>query len=139
MVTTKSGASTSPDKDREGNSNQAFKSPESLPTAIAKSTMKFDLAFQHLLDIVLKLRAKHCIQFLFKNDKIFTLQDMLSLERDDIIELNYKDQSKTLIPIKKHGIGFISSVQRLLHFLSCNGADIYKDWGSISRDNFTSF
>lgn len=64
---------------------------------------------------------------------------MLSLESDDIFKLQYKDQNGAVLLIKKYVIGHILSVQRLLYFLSCNGAAIYKDWSFISCDDFTSF
>ena len=115
MVTTKSGLSTISEKDTASNSKQTFKSALTLSTPTIKSKMKLDLALQHILDTVLTLRQEHCIRSCFDNDDICTLQEMLSPERDDIIELQYKDQSRSLLPIKKHRIGLIISTQRLLH------------------------
>ena len=135
---TKSGKNTNP-TDTADTSKQASITALALTAQTIQPTMKFDSALQHILDIVIELRPEHCIRLCFDNDDICTLQEMLFLQKDDILELEYKDENGDVLPIKKHTIGLILSVQRLLHFLSVNGAAIYKDWGSISRDDFTSF
>ena len=89
MVTTKLGKRTIPKEYSADNSNWEAVLPSI--TSIIKPTMKFDSAFQPIVDTVLELRQKHCIHLCFDDDDICTLQEMLGLERDDILELYYKD------------------------------------------------
>ena len=127
MVTTKSGVNTILQKDNANNSNQAFKSTLTLPTRRILHTMKFDSALQHIFDTVLELWPKYCIWLCFDKHDICTLREILSLERNGILVLQYRAQSGALLFIKKHGVGLILSVQCLLNFLSYNVAAVNKD------------
>ena len=99
MVMTKSGKNTNP-ADTADTSKQAQTATLTLTAQTIQPTMKFDSALQHILDTVLDLRQEHCIRLCFDNNGICTLQEILSLERDNILEPQYKDQSGTVLPIK---------------------------------------
>ena len=86
---TKSGKSTTPKDNTADTSKQASTAALALTAQTIQRSMKFDSAFQHILYTVIELRQEHCICSCFDNDCICTLQEMLSLERDDIIELEY--------------------------------------------------
>ena len=59
MVMTESGKSTIPKDNSKDNSNQVTALP--LITTTIKPTMKFDSAFQDILDTILELRQEHYI------------------------------------------------------------------------------
>ena len=61
MVITKSGISTTIEKDTTGNINQTSKSALTLTTPTTQSTMKFDSTLQHILNTVLELGSDHPI------------------------------------------------------------------------------
>ena len=56
---TKLGKSTMTKRDTVDTSKQAFKAALLFTTQTIKSPMKFDLAPQHIIDFVTKLRPEH--------------------------------------------------------------------------------
>ena len=55
--------------------------------ATTKPITKLDKSLHHIFDVVLELRLDYCIRLSLENDEIYTLQEMLILNKDDIKQL----------------------------------------------------
>ena len=97
------------------------------------------LALQHVLDNVMMLGKIDSIRLCLDYDEITTLQDLLSLSKDDIETLTFKKDDGMVTPISKHGKGKLMTFKRLVNFWFSNGRDILIYWPKMTNSHFTSF